>query len=218
MHNRFEDIFHAETAFRADHQRIVRRNGEHAFDLLFHEVGLRGWQIDFVDHRKNGEIVTGGQKSIRYSLRFDTLAGVDHEQGAFASRKGARHFIGKIDVAGRVDQIQLVCVSVFGVVMEANAFGFDGDATLALQVHGIEDLLVHFALRKRAGHFEQAVGERGFAVVDVRDDTKIADKPWVHLPYDRQGLSFCDVTCGANRRRVIIQCATNGVRRSTVDS
>src|SRR5258707_245915 len=46
---------------------------------------------------------------------------------------------------------------------------------------------------KCAGHFEQAIGKRGFAVIDVRDDTKIADELWVHLPYDRQGLSSCDV-------------------------
>jgi hypothetical protein len=27
-------------------------------------------------------------------------------------------------------------------------------------------------------------------VIDVRDDTKIADELWVHLPYDRQGSLF----------------------------
>ena len=65
--------------------------------------------------------------------------------------------------------------------MEADAFGFDGDAALALQVHGVEDLLVHFARGERAGHFQQAVGERGFAVVDVRDDAEIAYELWIHL-------------------------------------
>jgi hypothetical protein len=68
---------------------------------------------------------------------------------------------------------------------------------------------VHFALRQCAGHFEQAIGKRGFAVIDVRDDTKIADELWVHLPYDRQGLSFRDVTYNANLRRVITQFATD---------
>src|ERR1700688_1397577 len=53
------------------------------------------------------------------------------------------------------------------------------------------------SLRKRAGHLEQAVGKRGFAMIDVRDDTKIADELWVHLPYGRKGLSSCDVTCSA---------------------
>src|SRR6266481_8977075 len=93
--------------------------------------------------------------------------------------------------------------------MQANAFCFDGDAAFALQVHGVEHLLVHFPLRKRAGHFEQAIVKRGFAVIDVRDDTKIADELWIHLPYDRKGLSSTDVTRSAKGRRVIIQFATN---------
>src|SRR5437879_2689761 len=93
--------------------------------------------------------------------------------------------------------------------MQANAFRLDGDAALALQIHGVEHLFVHFTLRKRAGHLEQAIGKRGFAVIDMRDDTKIADELWVHLPYGRQGLSFSDVTCNANLRCVIIQCATS---------
>ncbi len=182
VHDRFEDVFHAETAFRADHQRVVRGNGENTFDLLFYEIGLRSGQIDFVDDRKNGEIVSSREKGVRDGLRLHALAGVDHQQCAFAGGKRARHFIGKIDVAGRVDQIQLVGVSVFRFVMQANAFGFDGDAALAFQVHGIEHLLVHFALRQCAGHLQQAIGKRGFAVIDMRDDTKIADELWVHLP------------------------------------
>jgi hypothetical protein len=65
--------------------------------------------------------------------------------------------------------------------MKANAFRFDGDAALALEVHGVEHLFVHFALRERAGHFEQTVGERGFAVVDMRDDAEISNELRVHF-------------------------------------
>src|SRR5258706_2956244 len=65
--------------------------------------------------------------------------------------------------------------------MQADAFCFDGDAALALEVHGIEDLFVHFALGQGASHFEQAVGERGFAVVDVRDDAEISNELGVHF-------------------------------------
>jgi hypothetical protein len=42
-------------------------------------------------------------------------------------------------------------------------------------------LLVHFALRQRASHFEQAVSECGFAVIDVRDDTEISNELRVHF-------------------------------------
>ena len=83
-------------------------------------------------------------------------------------------------MAGRIDQIQAVFVAVARGVMQANAFGFDGDAALALEVHRIEHLRGHFALGERAGEFEQAVGQRGFAVVDVRDDAEIADELGIH--------------------------------------
>src|ERR1700693_3150463 len=74
--------------------------------------------------------------------------------------------------------------------MQANAFRLDGNAALALEVHGVEKLFLHFARSQRAGHFEQAVSERGFAVVDVRDDAEIPYELRVHeicLP-----LSSCD--------------------------
>ena len=57
---------------------------------------------------------------------------------------------------------------------------FDGDAALALQIHGVEHLLHHFALRQRVRRFEQAVGQRRLAVIDVRDDTEIADELGEH--------------------------------------
>ena len=66
-------------------------------------------------------------------------------------------------------------------------FGYTGVTKLAdptafaLEIHGVEHLLVHFALRECAGHLQQAVGERGLAVIDVRDDTKIAYELRVHV-------------------------------------
>ena len=65
--------------------------------------------------------------------------------------------------------------------MQTDAFRFDGDAALALEVHRIEHLFVHLALRERPGHFEQAIGERGFAVVDVRDDAEVSNELRVHF-------------------------------------
>ena len=58
--------------------------------------------------------------------------------------------------------------------------GLDGDAALALQVHGVEHLLHHFALGEGAGDLEQPVGQRGLAVVDVRNDREIADEFAIH--------------------------------------
>ena len=74
--------------------------------------------------------------------------------------------------------------AVIGAVVQADGVGFDGDAALALQVHGVEDLLHHFALRERAGDFEESIGEGGLAVVDVRNDREIPDEFAIHVVGD----------------------------------
>jgi len=40
---------------------------------------------------------------------------------------------------------------------------------------------MHLALGERAGEFQQAVGQRGFAVVNVRNDAEIADVLGIHV-------------------------------------
>ena len=83
-------------------------------------------------------------------------------------------------MAGGVDEVELVGDAVVGLVHHADGVGLDGDAALALEVHGVEDLGLHFTLGERAGELEQAVGEGGLAVVDVRDDREVADVFGVH--------------------------------------
>src|SRR3546814_8048908 len=49
------------------------------------------------------------------------------------------------------------------------------DPVLLLKVHIIKDLRRHLARGQPAGELDQPVGERGFPVIDVGDDRKIAD-------------------------------------------
>ena len=51
---------------------------------------------------------------------------------------------------------------------------FDRDPTLPLQIHRIKKLVLLFALLDRARALEQPVRQRRLAVIDVRDDAKIA--------------------------------------------
>jgi len=62
------------------------------------------------------------------------------------------------------------------------------DAALAFEVHSVEDLGMHLALGEGAGELEEAVRERGFAVIDVRDDREVADVFVVH----RKGAEISD--------------------------
>ena len=189
-HHRLQHRFHADTALGADQQSVRRGNRQHVFDLGFYFVGLRGGKINFVDDRNDREIVLCGEKRIGDGLRLDALARVNDQQGAFAGGKRAGDFVGKIDVAGSVDQIELVFVSVLGRVMQANALGLDGDAALAFQVHRVQDLRAHFALAERTCKLEQAVGQRRLAVVNMRDDAKITDEAWIHQ-LARRRKTYC---------------------------
>ena len=88
-------------------------------------------------------------------------------------------------MARRVDEIERVGFTVSGLIGQADGARLDGDAALALKIHIVKDLLGHFALLHRAAQLDEPVGQRGFAVVDVRDDGKIPDMALV----DHRGYS-----------------------------
>jgi hypothetical protein len=83
-------------------------------------------------------------------------------------------------VARRVDQVEFVGAAVGARVGHAHGGGLDRDAALPLQVHLVEDLLGHLAFGDGAGDFEEAVGERRLAVVNMGDDAEVAYVRLVH--------------------------------------
>ena len=78
-------------------------------------------------------------------------------------------------MTGRVDEVELVCLAVGSRERQAHGLRLDGDAALALDVHLVEELGTHLPLGERSGDLEDAVGQRRLAVIDVRDDRKVAD-------------------------------------------
>ena len=151
--------------------------------FLDHLLGARDvgrGQVDLVDDGDDLEAVRDGKVSIGEGLGFDALACVDHQQRAFTAGERARDFVAEVDVAGSVDEVELVGFAVVRLVDHADGVGLDGDAAFALEVHGVEDLGLHLALGQASGELEEAVGEGGFAVVDVRDDREVADVAGVH--------------------------------------
>jgi hypothetical protein len=139
---------------------VARVQADDGFDLLANALRLGRRQIDLVDDRNDFQVVVQRQVGVGERLRLHALRGVHHQQRAFAGLQAARNLVGEIHVAGRIDQVELVQVAVVGAVVQAHGVGLDGDAALALQVHGVEHLLHHFALRERAGDLQQAVRQR----------------------------------------------------------
>jgi hypothetical protein len=76
-------------------------------------------------------------------------------------------------VAGGVDEVEHP-VAVVALVEEADGLGLDGYAALALELHGVQDLVHPVPLGDGLRQVEQPVGEGALAVVDVRDYAEIA--------------------------------------------
>ncbi len=175
MHDGFEHFRHVQPGLRRDQDRVRRVEPDHVLDLLLDLVGLGGRQIDLVEHRHDLVIVVERLIDVGERLRLDALAGVDHEQRALAGGERTVDLIGEVDMAGRVDEIEDVILAVVGAVIEPHRLRLDGDAALALDIHGIEHLLDHFALLEPAGRLNQPVGQRRFAMIDMGDNREIAD-------------------------------------------
>ena len=173
--DRFQDFRHVQSGLGRDQNRVRGIKPDHVLDLLLDLVGLGGRQIDLVEHRNDLEIVVERLIDVGERLRLDALAGVDDEQRALAGGERTVDLIGEVDVAGRVDEVEDVILAVVRAIFEANGLRLDRDAALALDIHGIEHLLDHFARFEPAGELNQPVGKGRFAVVDMGDDREIAD-------------------------------------------
>jgi hypothetical protein len=88
-------------------------------------------------------------------------------------------------VPGRVDQVEDVDLAVGRPVFHAGRLELDRDAALALQLHVVEELLLHVAGGDGAGVLQQAIGQGGFAVVDMGNDAEIADPGSGHVGHGR---------------------------------
>jgi len=62
-------------------------------------------------------------------------------------------------------------------VVECDALRLDRDPAFALELHGVEHLLLHFAVGQTAAQLDEPVSEGRFAVVNVRDDGKVTYVP-----------------------------------------
>jgi hypothetical protein len=148
---------------------------DHLLDLLLDPIGIGRRQVDLVENGEDLEVVFQRLVDVGQGLRLHTLAGIHHQNRALAGRKAARDLVGKVDVARRVHQVELVGLAILGRIVEANGLRLDGDAALALDIHGIEDLLLHLAQRDVAAQLDQPIREGRLAVIDMGDDREIAD-------------------------------------------
>jgi len=104
-----------------------------------------------------------------FGLRLHALHTADDEHRRIQRPERTLHLGGKIDVPGRVDEVDLHILPC-----EADAAGLDRDAAPLLDGQGIRvrGAAVHAALfADGAAEQENLLGERGLARVDMGEDT-----------------------------------------------
>ena len=181
VHDRLQHVGHALTGLGGDQHRTGGVQADHLLDLGADALRLGGRQVDLVEHRHDLVVGLDRLVDVGQRLRLHPLAGVDDQQRTLAGRQRPVHLVGEIDMAGRVDQVQVVGFAVLGLVAQVHGLRLDGDAALALDVHGIEHLLLHFPLAEPAGRLDQPVGQRRLAMVDMGDDGEVADVRQRHM-------------------------------------
>ena len=111
-----ENVFGPDPFLGAGHDGCGGIDSNHVLDLFLYPFRIGARKINFVDHRKNLQVVIESHMHVRHCLRLDSLRSIDHQQGTLASAEAPRYFVGKIDVTRGIDQIQFVLFAVFGLV------------------------------------------------------------------------------------------------------
>ena len=166
---------HPDSGLGAHFENLVTPHAHHVDHLLPHHVQLRMREIDFVDDGNDREVALQRQVEIAQGLGFHSLRGIHHQQRPFTGGQTARHLVGKIHMARRVDQIQAVFPVPGARVAHLDGVQLDGDAAVALQFHVIQHLIHHGTLVHRVRHFQQTIGKRGLPVVNMGNNAEIAD-------------------------------------------
>ncbi len=152
----------------------IRRNAEHALQFIQQIERVARRTIQLVHEREDRHAALPAHLEQLARLRFDAFAGVDDHDRRVHRREHAIGVLGKILVAGRVEQVHAIAA-----ILELQHRGADRDAALPLQLHpvGSGGALV-LARRDGAGELHRAAVEqelfrqRGLARVRMRNDRK----------------------------------------------
>ena len=165
---------HALTGLRTAQQDVLPVAAYQVHDLVADHVHHGRVHIYLVEHGDNLQVMVDGQVEIGYGLGLDTLGSVHHQQGTLTGGDGAGYLVGKIHVARSVDEVKDIFLTLV-VVHHLDRMALDSDAFLPLEIHRVQDLVLHLSLGQGMSVFEQTVRQSALAVVYVRYNAEIPD-------------------------------------------
>ena len=161
---------------RAGADRQVYRDrlaAEPVADFVQRAEVIGPFAVHLVDQRDPRHVIFVGLTPDGFALCFDSLSGAEYHHAAVEHSQAPLDLGGEIDVARRVDQVDL---DVFPGKVDRG--GVDRDAPLLLLGVVIGDgcPLVHRSdAMAEAAEEEHPLGDGGFARVDMGDDADVAE-------------------------------------------
>ena len=148
LDDRLKTFFDAEARLAADSDAVGGVQPDNGLNFFEDFIGSNDRQVDLVKNRDDFEIGVDRRVGVGHCLSLHALKSIDEEQRSFARGQTARDLVMEIDVAGRVDQIQLVLLAVQRVV-DGDGAGLHGDAAFPLDLKVVENLIAELAQRDR---------------------------------------------------------------------
>ena len=87
LHNSLEDVLDPDPLLRGSRDGVVARNSEDFLKLGAASIDIGSRKVDLVEYGDNGEILFHGEVHVGHGLGFDTLRGINDENGSLAGGK-----------------------------------------------------------------------------------------------------------------------------------
>jgi len=150
---------------------------EEVVDLVQHFLDARVGPVDLVDDDDRREAALERLAQHEAGLRQRPLRGVHQEHHAVDHRQRPLDLAAEIGVARRVDDVDQDVA-----VVDRGVLGENRNSALALEIGVVHRALGHaLVAAERAALPQQAIDQRGLAMVDVGDDGDITAKGVGHL-------------------------------------
>ena len=139
--------------------------------FIMHPQRIGAGAVDLVDDDDRGASEFERLAEHEPRLRHRSVEGVHDEQHTFDHAQNALHFATEIGVARRVDDVDLRVVPA-----DRRIFGENGDSALFFKRIGIHHAFFYDLIFAESSSLaEHLVDEGGLPVVDVRDDSDVAN-------------------------------------------
>ena len=175
FHNGFQHRLDVDAVFRGNQRCILGFQSDHVLDLVNDPLRLCTGKVDLVDHRNDVQIVIQRQIHIGQRLGLNALGRIHHQHRAVTGCQASGHLVVEVHMPGRIDEVEHVLLPVFCFIYVTHGLRFNGNSPLPLQFHIVQHLCLHLPAGKCSRHLNDPVCQRGFAVVNMGDDTEITN-------------------------------------------